>query len=205
MLFKSRWLLGFLIGSILAGSAAVVLAGGINVRSPEDVTSEDFETLTIPPPLFPPNQTGYGEHPVDQPVVAPDGRPVAQFATAADLANRLDVFLPDNSPENADDIAYGVLSSIKYSGQDQFVLVTTVRPTTAAAGQPQVLGEKTVTLSNGQTAWATDETGFIIMDAEAPLEIKNQITWVQDDLLITVGSNLPLEEVQKLAAKVVVK
>jgi hypothetical protein len=132
-------------------------------------------------------------------ITAPDGRPVAQLTLQpANLAQELLVSLPEGSEktEPESETYYEVLASIQYIGKEQAVVVSTARPSPTAAKQANALGDKTVKLADGKTAWIIEESPIMNMP--------NRVVWVEDGLIITVAGNLPIDELMKLATDVVI-
>lgn len=179
---------------LLTLGAAAAASGLINVRNPETVG----ETPGLVPPLLaPPGQEDYIKQRSDVVIAAPDGRHIAQFANPpADLAQSIAVNLPDTQPVEANEVAYTILSSVRYEGHGHTVLVTTARPSPAAAQQPTVFGNQTFRLADGSTAWGM--TGM-------PGEVPNRLVWVRGNLIITVASDLPLDDVKALAIGVIIR
>jgi hypothetical protein len=186
----------FLTLFLAVGSVAAT--GVLNVRNPEAAGGAP----AIPPPLLaPPGQEGaYTPRPGAQPIAAPDARPVAQLAApVADLPN-LAVSFPVSEAQAAGEgaarVAFEVLASVQYTGSGGRVLVTTARPSPAALQQPLGLGNKTIRLANGTTAWVTEGSRA---------DLPNRVVFTVDDLIITVAGDLPLARLVALAAEVVMK
>ncbi len=172
----------------------VTSSGFINVRDPETAKGP----VIVPPLLAPPGQAGYISQQTGSVITAPDGRPVAQLAAPpVDLAQGIAVNLPNSNPmQNAATVSYAILASVRYTGNGHIVLVTTARPSLAAAQQPSVLGDQTVKLDDGSTAWGA--TGI-------PGDTPNQLVLVRGDLIITIAGDLPINSLKVLAAQVVIK
>lgn len=196
MLTKSKLLGLIAIGAILTASAVTAVASGliINVRNPGAVQKGP---ALVPPALLPPGQEGYINWRSDTPITAPDGQPVAQLAKPpAGIAQAVAVYLPDDhSVQDPAEVSYTILASIRYTGNGHTVFVSTARPSPAAAQQSTLLGNQTVKLANGVTAWMRARKG----------NTPSQIVWVRDDLIITVAGDLALDDLQALAADVVIK
>lgn len=196
-MLTKRKLAGLLvIMVILLGVAtAAVGSGFINIVNPENPA---IIPAIVPPQLAPPGQTGYTNQPAKAVITAPDKRPVAQFAAPpVDLAQGLAVNFPHSRPEQDSTIvAFAILASVRYTGNGQTVLVTTARPSSAAAQQPISLGNQTIKLDDGSTAWAM--TGI-------PTDTPNQVVFLRNDLIITVASDLPINVLRDLAGQVIIK
>jgi hypothetical protein len=128
----------------------------------------------------------------------PDDRPVAYLAQQpSGLTQAMAVNFPDiidwSSP---DSVEFSVLASVRYSGSGHIVLVTTARPSPEAARLPWVLGDETIQLADGSSAWVS---------TNQPGETPNRLVMLRDDLIITVASDLPIETVQELVSQIVVK
>jgi len=194
MLTRSK-LLGLLAMAVILISsvAAVVASGFINVRNPEALQGGP---AIVPPALIPPGQEGYTNWPSDIVITAPDGRSVAQLAKPpAGIAQAIAVNLPDIQPVPDTMVSYAVLASVRYTGNGHTVFVTTARPSPAAAQQTALLGDQTVQLANGSTAWVRTGTSGN----------PNQVVLVQDNLIITVAGDLALNDLLALAVDIVIK
>lgn len=194
-------LVGLLGASVLlsALAAAAVASGAINVRAPEDrrpVGAAEAPLIKPPSLAPPPAQATYVPHPAVARVAAPDGRPVAQLPAPPAALPEVAVSLPPRAAAPAGQVAYAVLASVRYAGGGHRMLVTTATLSPAAAERPAVLGSKTVRLADGTTAYAT---------VGLPGEMPNQVVQVRDDLIVTVGGDLPLEQLEALMAQVVVR
>lgn len=195
MLHKHKFLSIFVAAAILLTFGAGVTASGfVNIVNPEQANVP----VMVPPLLAPPGASNYINQQTNAAVFAPDGRPVAQLnATPVELAQAIAVDFPEDRPErNTTTISYAILASLRYTGGGHTVLVTTARPSPAAAKRPTALGNETIQLNDGSAAWAT--TGI-------PGDMPNQVVFVQGDLIITVAGDLPIGTLKDLAAKVVIK
>lgn len=193
--FKTVSLLALLL--ILGLAAVAVRAyGGLLVQHPEERSA-----APVPPLLAPPGSEGYEQLPtnaVDISKSVPDDRPVAYLAQQpSGLTQAMAVNFPDiidwSSP---DSVEFSVLASVRYSGSGHIVLVTTARPSPEAARLPWVLGDGTIQLADGSSAWVS---------TNQPGETPNRLVMLRDDLIITVASDLPIETVQELVSQIVVK
>ncbi len=176
--------------------ASVGLADGfMNVINPATARVP----AVVPPPLAPPKDAAtYVNQPVGTVITAPDKRPVAQLAAPpADLARELAVYFPAiAATTDPTMVSFQILASVRYRGNGHTVLVTTARPSAAAAQTPAVLGEHTIKLADGSTAWSM--TGI-------PSDTPNQVVFLRDNLISTVAGDLPISSLQELAAQVVIK
>jgi len=187
--------LGVVVGFLILG--AVARAGGfIWVLNPE---GEDAREGLVPPFLSPPDSEVYRPvQPFDGAITSPGGHPVAQLNTPpVELAKTISVWFPDYVQQPVDgEVAFTILASIKYTGDNHVVLITTSRPSLAVSSQPVVLGTQEVKLSNGTTAWAS---------VSANSMFPNRVLFVQDDLIISIASDLSMNEVLNLAVEIVVR
>ncbi len=188
-------LFSFLAATLIALAlvTGAIATGVLNSVNPEQVQVPAI----VPPLLAPPGETGYIQQtgPV---ITAPDGRPVAQFGeTPTEFVQAVSVNLPQShAPEDASTVSYAILSSVRYTGGGHTILVTTARPSPAAAQRPTTLGQQTVKLKDGSVSWVT--TGL-------PGAIPNQVVFTRGDLIVTVAGDLPIGTLQDLAAKVIIK
>ena len=193
MYTKTRYFSLFTITMILltVGVAGVGASVLFNISNPESAKLPAI----VPPLLAPPGQTDYLQQDAAR-IIAPDNRPIAQFAKPpADLSQSIAVNLPDVQPAQSGVVSYAILASIQYRGNGHTTLVTTARPSPAAAKQAMALGNQTIQLADGSTAWAT--TG---MFGDAP----NQVVFVRSDLIITIAGDLPIDTLKDLARLVTI-
>jgi len=182
-------------GTALAGMARAT--GLINAINPE-AASVSMPAI-VPPLLAPPSDEGYVPQPGTAKVSAPDDRSVAQLGNVpADLAQAVSADFPDLTTKDAladSDTYYEILSSIRYEGNGHTVLVTTARPSPAAAQQAAVYGDRSIELKDGTVAWLT---------VGLPGDLPNRIVFPKGDLIITIVSDLPHTDLENLAADIVV-
>jgi len=173
-------------------------SGLIQVLNPMSAGENEVKQGLVPPFLAPPDTEAYTLVQSDATITSPGEYPVAQFATPPDkLAKTISVYFPGNVQQPAEgEVAFTILSSIRYAGDSHSVLITTARPSPDALSRPLVLGTREVTLSNGVTAWvSTWEKG----------SFPNWISFIQDDLIITVAGHVSVDELRELAAGVILK
>lgn len=187
-MFKTRRLLGLLGG--LAALIFIALAGptlassALTVRAPEGARgSNEVPPLAIPM-LRPPMGVAYMPHDAAQAIARPDGATVAQLSAMPVGMAQVETFLPTQGASDSGKISFAILSTIRYSGNGHVVYVSTVRPSPEAAKQPLGLGNQTIRLVDGSTAWA---------DGNLPGGAPNRIVMVRDGLLISVEGDLPIE------------
>lgn len=183
------------IAATLGLSTLAMASGFIKVLNP---STEKAEGALVPPLLAPPSSEMYSELPSGEPIPPLDDHPIAQFdEPPAGFDRAVSVNFPElkKAPDDSE-IVFWVLASTKYSGERGTILVTTSRPSSAAASRTMVLGTQAVTLSNGVTAWTATETNTGAFPS--------QVAFVQDDLIVTIAGDLPIGELQELAGDVVV-
>jgi hypothetical protein len=153
-----------------------------------------------PPPLLaPPDSVAYEQLPDTAALIeAPDKRPVAQLSQIPDdLRGGLAANFPEQQTLNdPNQEAYAVLASVRYSGAHHTVLVTTARPSPGALSQSFAPGEKAIQLPGKGAAWLSTDMGG---------DYPNRVFFMHNDLLITVASTMPADQLQTLAAQVELK
>ncbi len=190
---------GLLVAAATLLTAGTVTAASmlLKVRDPETPVGPPGPSGIVPPRLMPPANTDcYRDWPSGAVVTAKDGRPIAQLAEVPGrLGEAVAACLPDQRPAEMP-LSYAVLATIRYTGGGHTVSVSTARPSPEAAKLEQSLGDRTVKLADGSKAWA---------NTDMRNGLPNQIVLVRGDLIITVASDLSLEEIMALAEQVVVK
>ncbi|MFT7587749.1 MAG: hypothetical protein ACI9EW_004193 [Cellvibrionaceae bacterium] len=96
------------------------------------------------------------------------------------------IYLPDSSVSIEDNlVAFQVLSSIKYTLENDLSFqITVALPSKAAAQRNLILGNNQITLSNGTNA------GVTFMEKEP---YPNQVMFIDEDRIITINGNAPME------------
>lgn len=152
-----------------------------------------------PPPLVLPPNVQYTALQPNQKPSNPTGRPIAQLGTIpAELTGSVAEEINQHAGEAGDPtdaagaVAYQVLSSVRYEGSAHTVYVTTARASRAAEAQGMTLGNTTVTLSDGSTAFAS----------KLP-DDQTQIVWRRNGVLITVAGDFSSDELVPIASAVV--
>ena len=191
-------------GAVAAGDPATPAPappahiGAFEIRLPESPAYQGQEPAFVVPPLFgPANAAGYAPHRLGEPVTPADGRPVAQFTPPPTETQAMEIMLPPVRQAKANEVSFSNLASVRYTVAGHDVLVTTFRPSLAASERLLVLGQRTVQLTNGATAWVT--SGLIPTYPGGPT---NQVVQVRGDLLITVASDLAPDQVTAWAADI---
>lgn len=205
-------LLGLLtvLTALLVGGAAAadpdaptptaVHYGTLSVRHPEAPTYQGQGAVLVPPPLMPTSSQGYVPHQTGPAITSPDSRPIAQLATLPANLQFIDVKLPPLRGPKADELLFTIQASIRYTVSGHHVLVTTYRPSPAAAQRVLGLGNQTVQLANGSTAWLTTN-----LDPPYPGGPTSQVVYVQDDLIVTVASDLAPNQLRAFATTVTLR
>lgn len=94
-------------------------------------------------------------------------------------------------------VGFEILTSVRYSGNGHELIITTARPSEAAAKQALILGDRAVQLGDGSEAWISN-------DRRPFPDTPNEVVLVRDGLIITIASDLSLDELTGLATGVVV-
>lgn len=140
------------------------------------------------------------------------GLPAAQIINPPpELAQEIAYWVQrgNGEPLKPDAIAYEFNSSIRYRGNGHTIYVTTVRLTPAAAKLRRILPATTklddgtiagVTVPCGSIPDKTTPEGFtcIVGDNPAP----NQLVFERGNQVITIASDLPIDQLKALASKV---
>ena len=186
---------GLALIAVMLGASRVGASSSINAINPGGGSPPVYHQAA--PRLEPPDSALYVSHTAGAPITAPDGRPVAQLGTIPATVQTVSVNLPTphTPPPPSTRVAYQILASVRYIGSEHSVLVTTTRPTAAAAQQPTVFGDYTE-LANGTTAWVR---------INMPYKEPNQVVFMHNGLIITIASDLPVEDIKALAAQVVLR
>lgn len=186
---------------LFAIGAGVMASGSLGPISPLDSEEADnlmvAANLTLPPS----DMVTYIELPNGIVEFAGD-RPVAVLDDESTTSARpVSAYYSDPGYGSADqhsgtEIVFTILSSIKYTSATGDILVTTTKPSSAAAAKSLLLGAREIKLANNVTAWATEYSHG---------DYPNRVIFVYEELIITVASSLPIDEVQSFAAHVQVK
>jgi hypothetical protein len=151
-----------------------------------------------PPPLLaPPDSVNYERQPSsDAPIVADDGRPIAQLRQSpVEFAEFVEVYLPEMKPwEDPETEAYAVLVSVRYVGSGGTVLVTTAQPSPGALRLMATPGEQAIQLGETEAWLSTDMGG----------DFPNRVLFIQEDLIVTVAGDMPSQKLQDLAEQVAI-
>jgi hypothetical protein len=181
---------------VLSLGVAIGASGIINIVAP---TSDESQEAFLSPLLVPPD-SAYSEIPAEQPITAPDDRLFAQLdQVPAGFEQVVLASFPQlNITEDANNrVSFAIISSIKYSGEKGWIVISVAKPSSTASSKGFLLGDQEIVLSNGTKAWATNDEN----DNEYDNDI-NQVAFLQDDLIISVISSLPVSEIQGLTSQI---
>lgn len=177
--------------------AAVVVAGAAVALRVEDSRSSPQAGKTPPlavPLVVPEGGITYTAHDPTTKVTRPDGLRVAQLPAAPLEMRTVETFLPTQTQADSGKVFFAVLGHVRYRGQNRELQVTTFQPSAAAARHSLLLGNSTLRLADGTTAW---------FPAEPVASGPNRLAFVRDGLIVAVAGNLPLDQLLALAATVV--
>ena len=170
-----------------------------NLSSPNEMANAiAVSSLTIPPSgavIYVEGVARRMELPIDHPTAMLSEEATQSFESVSTYFVD-DKVLAEEQLASDFRTSFAVLSSIKYSTANVEFLVTTTKPSRVSPDQHLLLGTQEVTLTNGVTAWATS-----YKHGEYP----NRVIFVHNDLLVTVAGSIPLNDVQMLAADVVIR
>lgn len=197
MFTRSKFLSTLAISTLLLSVGSTFLTSSyVGAQSPESTPNPATEAPPLSlPPLIPPTLEEYVKQPLNVPITARDRRPVGKLVNPpGKLAQEIYVNLPpDTKTFEPDVVAFKVRSSVRYVGNGHIVVVTTAVPSPAAAKLLTNLGNQEVQLPNGSTAFATDG-----LSTDTP----NRLVFKRGNLIITVASDLPIDQIKGLAANV---
>lgn len=135
------------------------------------------------------------------------GLPAAQLIKPpAEVAQEIAVWVPPKTTEpfRPEEISYEIISSTRYRGNGHTIFVTTARPSPGAAkfkqyfGHPDKLADGTpvgVKIDCESPDAQTSGIYSCVSGSSTP----NQVQFMRGNLIITVASDLPLDQVKELA------
>lgn len=179
------------VGVAMLIASSAIASEIIHVVNPETAPGD-----AIPAPfLAPPRGENYVRVQNLKKIPAPKGQPLARLNESATFqADTIEVFIPSAQAKNYDrEIAFTILSSVRYSGNGHKLVISVAKPSAAVADVNIGLGNKQLQLANGTTAWANQGM---------PVETPNQIVFLRKGLIITVASDLSLKELKQLATEI---
>ena len=192
-------------GVVAAGDPATptpvppVVIGAFKVLLPEAPTYQGQESALPVPALRSLSPDGYTPHRLGALVRHADGRPVAQLSALPPQTQAVETMLPSASEPKPGELSFVHLATARYTVAGHHVLVTTYRPSPAVAQHVLLLGQTTVSLADGSLAWITRG-----LDPRYPGGPTSQVVQVRGDLLVTVTSDLPPDQLKSWAGSIVV-
>lgn len=176
---------------------AFVLAVGLFVRINTVQGSNDknnppkLDNSQLLPILLPPDVVTY-ETVSNDSISSTDKRIIAKLTQSPkQFDDKTDVFIPTIVPlDNPDQIAYTFNSAIRYSGEKGSVYVTTVKPSFTM--DKVIVIEETIVRNN--------KKGLFIKSVD---DKSNQLSFMQDDLLVSVVGPLSQGEMKQLVEDIV--
>lgn len=164
----------------------------------EGANAHELSSLLVVPLLIPPSKEMYTAVSLEENIQTPDSRPVAMLATNEDKIKDIAVYFPELSDSaGQEQVSFQILASFLY-GMDGFdLIVSTSRPSSATTSYSLGLGNSPIMLRNGAEGW-------LITDI-ASKDTPNRIVFIEDDLIITVTGNAPLDQLEEAAGLVTVE
>jgi hypothetical protein len=164
--------------------------------------SDDLQPGEIPPvilvPLLiaPTEESEYLEHPVDLSLES-TAKPIARLSKIESVQNMW--VREADKPEFTDPeaISFLVYYTIRYQLNDGTVYLSTSTPSPVALEKNLGFGGEVAHLDNGLEVW---------LDANIDSDVTpNTVSFIDDDLIITLAGDLSMERLQELAAQVVIE
>jgi len=162
-------------------------------------SSSNADSAIVPPTLIPPsfsvteNVDEYTNLPAAAEIPNPDNRPIARLSDIPDFVQNTAALIPKNLPNLKNDVvSYQITSSVRYTGNNRTVLVTTARPSAAAINRQ---------ISFGETSKLADGS-IVQVRTNVPGNTPNAVVLTRNNLVITIASDLPLEDVKNLARSI---
>lgn len=102
-------------------------------------------------------------------------------------------------------LAVAIRSIIRYHGTVHTVVVALDEPSPKAIQTRELmLGERTVSLPNGQNAWTSNDVSGTLPFVRPPTGSVHVLAWVSGHYVVTIFSDLPFTRLERLATRVVV-
>lgn len=164
--------------------------------------SDDLQPGEIPPvilvPLLiaPTEESEYLEHPVGLPLES-TAKPIARLSKIESVQNMW--VREADKPEFTDPeaISFLVYYTIRYQLNDGTVYLSTSTPSLSALKNNLGFGGEVAHLDNGLEVW---------LDANIDSDVTpNAVSFIDDDLIITLAGNLSMERLQELTNQVVIE
>lgn len=195
----------FLIGGVLLIRSGITQASESSIivdleRLPpnNELQSGDQPETLLVPILTIPDDNSYQEHRIGNAIESTHKDPVAQLQEVDEsLIQRADIALTEHDVStDSEKIAYYVSSTIRYEMKDGVVYVSTTRLSPAAQKIPISFSGDLIKLNNGVEAW---------MDVRIESEVTPRaINYIDGDFIITVTGNVSEEQLEDLAAKIII-
>lgn len=169
--------------------------------------------VPVPPLIAPSEVENYVVLQPGQKITGRLGLPAAQLINPpAELAQEIAVWVPEELPKGMNsvpspapgEISYEVISSTRYRGNNHTIYVSTARPSPAAAKLKLDFGKRDK-LADGTEAGvvvgcdAVDTKTTAGYACVAGGDTPNRVQFRRGNLIITVASDLPIEQVKNLA------
>jgi len=163
-------------------------------------SSSNADSAIVPPTLILPsfsvteNVDEYTNLPAAAKIPNPDNRPIARLSDIPDFVQNTAALIPKNLPnlKDRDVVSYQITSSVRYTGNNRTVLVTTARPSAATINRQISFGETSKLADGSIVQVRTNVRG----------NTPNAVVLTRNNLVITIASDLPLEDVKNLARSI---
>jgi len=205
-------LIVILLVTAIGAIALVASAAGsdvLDIRHPEErivsmadsraPLSQDEVPLAVPSLQSGLGELAFTDQHAGATIATADQRPVGQIVDHALVSNAtVHAAFPEQWVDDGEMVGFNVLAFVRYATDDgHTVVVVTARPTTAVRTHPLLLGDTTVELADGTSAWT-------LTDPSEP-ETPNQVTFERNGLLVSVASDLGFDALREFASQVVVE
>lgn len=147
-------------------------------------------------PLIPPSEAiEYAVIPSDERITGRLGSPAARLVNVPSELNEIAVWTPtgaeSSSSTNPNDIAFKLISSVRYKGAGKELVIATYQLSPAAARLRRDTRGLDDNLPDGTPARVA-----VVEQGDYP----NRVVFERGNSIIVVGGNLPIEEIKQLAA-----
>jgi hypothetical protein len=192
--FKKGFMIALVCGLLMTGLVATSLAisDGIQLTVPEKTNMDEQAAVPpVVPTLVSPGESDWEEM---SPAI------LAQKSTLAYLPEKYEgnaktmVNLIETKPTfPSDQIAYAILTEVKYESEENCTLVTLSQASPAACEAKAIYGNTTVSLENGETAF---------MKGDLKGAYPHSIALIRGDKIITIATTASKDELIKMAGEV---
>ncbi len=162
-------------------------------RRPKPELTNNVRRLRLIPLMPPSEVVEYTMIPAGEKIAGRLGLPAAKLINVPPELNEVAVWTPSKTqspPLKQDDVAYELISSVRYRGADKELVIATYRLSPEAAKLERFLG-RAETLADGTTAGVE-----IANKGKYP----NRVVFERGKFIIAVGGNLPIEQIKQIAA-----